>query len=88
MPGMASQTGAVPGTSSGPSGSSYGSSGNGAGSSTSSRTSGRDLTRGSSSLDSQRRMFTEACSDWVREKPLSAVAMAFGLGLLVGRVGR
>jgi len=84
MPGMASATGAVPGTSS-RSGSSYGSNGND--SSTSSRSSGRDITRGSS-FDSERRMLTEACSDWVREKPLSAVAMAFGIGLLVGRVGR
>jgi len=32
--------------------------------------------------------FTAACSDWVRCKPVTAIAMAFGAGLLVGRIGR
>ena len=32
--------------------------------------------------------FTAACSEWVRAKPITAMAVAFGAGLLLGRIGR
>lgn len=31
---------------------------------------------------------TAACSAWVRDKPFQALAVAAGLGFLLGRVGR
>jgi hypothetical protein len=51
--------------------------------------------------DSQRTTFTSAarrdvqplelraaCSNWIRESPMTAVVVAVGLGFLVGRIGR
>ena len=32
--------------------------------------------------------FTAACSEWVRAQPITSMAVAFGAGLLLGRLGR